>query len=147
MTMANATKGVAVAAFYFAVVGLAFPFLLEHFSPQITTYVPLPPARSVWTAFLSIGAAFAVTGFLQGAYSKGEYPWLAGKLGSAIPDIALLTYLYSLVPSSVGSVGTVETSQLLYLVYLAIALSYCYLVFDFFDARRSSAEVKMVELG
>lgn len=141
MTLAKIAKGVLTAGLNFIVVGLAIPYLIEHFSPQIATYITLPAPSAIWTAFLLIGAGFAVTGFLQSAYSKGHYPWLAGKLGSAVPSIALFTYLYSLIPGGAGSElgGTVQTSQLLYLIYLALALSYLYLVLDFYDARRTNA--------
>jgi hypothetical protein len=136
--LAKIGKGLARAVLNFVVVGIAFPYLIEYFSPQISVYVKLPSAAEVWTVFIAIGALFAVTGFLQHAYSKGDYPWLFGKLGSGIADVVLFTYAFSLIPSSVGSAsGGIETSNLLYLIYLAIALSYGYLILDFFQARRS----------
>ena len=136
--MAKIAKGLARAVLNFAVVGVGFPYLLEHFSTEISSYVPLPPPDEVWAVFIAIGAMFAVTGYLQNAYSKGDYPWLGGKLGSGIVGVAFYTYAFSLLPSSIGSTG-IQTSDLLYLIYLAIALSYGYLVLDFFDARRSKA--------
>jgi hypothetical protein len=129
-------KGILSAAVAFLVVGVAFPYLLEYFSPEISSYVVLPPVDEVWAVFLVIGALFAVTGFLQSAYSKGDYPWLLGRLGRGIVSIVLFTYLFSLLPSSVGSEGF-QAMDLLYLIYLAVALSYGYLILDFFDARRS----------
>jgi hypothetical protein len=134
--MVKMAKGILSAAAAFLVVGVAFPYLLEYFSPEISSYVQLPPADEVWAVFLVIGAAFAVTGFLQNAYSKGDYPWLFGRLGRGLVSIALFTYLFSLLPSSFGSAG-IQTSDLLYLIYLAVALSYGYLILDFFDARQS----------
>jgi hypothetical protein len=135
--LANIAKGLSRAVLNFVVVGAVLPYVIESFSTQISTYMPLPAPGEVWAVFVGIGAAFAVTGFLQHAYSKGEYPWLAGKLASGIVDIALFTYAYSLLPQSVGSAsGGIQASGLLYLVYLAIALPYGYLVLDFFDARR-----------
>jgi hypothetical protein len=129
-------KGILSAAAAFLVVGVALPYLLEYFSQDISSYVRLPPADELWAVFLALGAAFAVTGFLQNAYSKGDYQWLFGRLGRGIVSIALFTYLFSLLPSSVGPAG-IETSGLLYLIYLAVALSYGYLILDFYDARRS----------
>jgi hypothetical protein len=129
-------KGILSAAAAFLLVGVAFPYLLEYFSPEISSYVRLPPAEELWAVFLAIGAAFAVTTFLQNAYSKGDYPWLFGRLGRGIVSIALFTYLFSLLPSSLGSSG-MQASGMLYLIYLAVALSYGYLVLDFYDARRS----------
>jgi hypothetical protein len=136
MSMAKIAKGLLTATVNFVVVGVALPYLLEHFSSQITAYVPLPPAGQVWAVLLAIGALFAVTGFLQSAYSKGDYPWLFGKLGSGVAVLALYLFVFSLLPSSIGSTG-IQTSGLVYLVYLAIALSYGYLILDFYDARRS----------
>jgi hypothetical protein len=130
-------KGILRAATNFAVVGVLFPYLLEFYSQQISVYVPLPPTNEVWVVFLAIGAAFAVTGFLQGAYSKGDYPWLFGKLASGVVSIAFFTFMFSLLPSSIGSAGKIQTSDLLYLIYLAVALSYGYLILDFYDARRT----------
>lgn len=129
-------KGILSAATAFLVVGVAFPYLLEYFSSDISSYVLLPPADEVWAVFLAIGAVFAVTGFLQSAYSKGDYPWLLGRLGRGIISIVLFTYLFSMLTSSVGSAGF-QASDLLYLIYLAVALSYGYLILDFYDARRS----------
>jgi hypothetical protein len=134
--MAKTAKGILSAAVAFLAVGVALPYLLEYFSSEISPYVRLPPAGELWAVFLAIGAAFAVTGFLQNAYSKGDFPWLFGRLGRGIVSIVLFTYLFSLLPSSIGSAG-IQTSDLLYLVYLAVALSYGYLILDFFDARRS----------
>jgi hypothetical protein len=131
-------QGAGRAVLNFVVVGLAFPYVLESFSSAIATYIKLPPPSEVWAVFIAIGAAFALTGFLQHAYSKGEYPWLFGKIGSGVIDIALFTFALSLLPSGVGAAsGSLHVSGLLYLVYLAIALPYGYLVLDFFDARRS----------
>lgn len=132
-------RGLLRAATNFAIVGVLFPYLLEYYSPQISSYVPLPPAYEVWAVFLAIGAGFAVTGFLQGAYSKGDYPWLFGKLASGVVSIAFFTFMFSLLPSSIGSAGEIQASGLLYLIYLAVALSYGYLVLDFFEARRTKA--------
>ena len=129
-------KGVLSAVAAFLLVGVAFPYLLEYFSPEISSYVGLPPAEELWAVFLAIGAAFAATTFLQNAYSKGDYPWLFGRLGRGIVSIALFTYLFSLLPSSLGSSG-MQASGMLYLIYLAVGLSYGYLILDFYDARRS----------
>jgi hypothetical protein len=135
MRMAKIAKGLSSAVVSFAVVGVAFPYLLEYFSPQISSYVHLPPPDDVWGVFIAIGAMFALTSFLQNAYAKGEFPWLFGKLGSGVVTLALYIYLYSLLPSTLGSTG-IQYSDLLYLIVLAVVLSYGYLIFDFMDARR-----------
>lgn len=127
-------KGIWSAAIRFAVVGVAFPYLLDYFSPAISSYVQLPPTAQVWEAFILIGALYSATSFLQTAYSKGEYPWLLGKIGGGLVAIVFFTYLFLLLPKTVGSAG-IESTGLLSLVYLDVALSYAYLVLDFVDAR------------
>jgi hypothetical protein len=137
MPMAKIAKGVSSAAVRFLVIGIAAPYLLEYFSPTISTYMQLPPADEIWAVFILIGSLFAVTGYLQAAYSKGDYPWLFGKIGNGLLEAVLLTYLFLLLPNSVTLSGTgVESGGLLSLIYLGVALSYGYLVLDFFDARR-----------
>jgi hypothetical protein len=128
-------KGLSSAVVSFVVVGLALPFLLEFFSQQISSYVQLPPGSEIWAAFLLIGALFGITSFLQNAYSKGDYRWLLGKLGRGLASLALYIFVFSLLPGTFGSAG-IQTSDLLYLIYLAVALSYGYLILDFFQARR-----------
>lgn len=134
--MVKIAKGIGSALLPFVVVGVAFPYLLEYLAPTISTYIQLPPAGEVWAAFVLFGALFAVASFLQNAYSKGEFPWLFGKVGNGVVDLVFFTYLFLLLPKGVGSEG-VESTGLLSLIYLAVALSYAYLVLDFFDARRS----------
>jgi hypothetical protein len=131
-------KGISSAAVRFFAVGIIFPYLLEYFSPTISSYVQLPPPREVWAVFILMGALFAVTGFLQNAYSKGDFPWLFGKIGGGIVSIIFFTYLFLLLPKTVGSAG-IQSTGLLSLIYLSVALSYCYLILDFVDARRSRA--------
>jgi len=136
MLMAKIANGVWSAAVRFLAVGVAFPYLLEYFSPTISTYLQLPPANEVWAVFILMGSFFAAVGYLQSAYSKGDYPWLFGKIGGGIAEAVFLTYLFLLLPNSVGSAG-IQSAGLLSLIYLAVALSYGYLVLDFFDARRT----------
>jgi len=136
--MAKIAKGVSSAALRFLVIGVAAPYLLEYFAPSISTYLQLPSAIEVWAVFILVGALFAVTGYLQNAYSKGDYPWLFGKVGNGLLEAVFLTYLFYLLPNSVTVAGTgVKSTGLLYLIYLGVALSYAYLILDFFDARRS----------
>jgi hypothetical protein len=139
----NVAKGVSNAAARFAVVGIAFPYLLEYFSPTISTYLRLPPPGDVWAVFILMGALFAATSFLQNAYSKGDLPWLFGKIGSGIASVIFFTYLFLLLPNTVGTAG-VQSTGLLSLIYLTVALSYAYLILDFVDARRSRVSTKVV---
>jgi hypothetical protein len=137
--LAKIAKGISSAVVRFVIVGIAFPYLLEYFSPTISAYVQLPPAIQVWEAFILFGVLYAVTGFLQAAYSKGEYPWLLGKVGSGVVNIAFFTYIFLLLPKNIGSAG-IQSTGLLYLIYLEVALAYLYLILDFYDARRSRAQ-------
>jgi hypothetical protein len=136
--LANLAKGLMSAIVRFALIGVAFPFLIEYFSPTISSYVKLPPPYEVWAALILIGGLYAVSSFLQNAYSKGDYPWLMGTIMGGVASVALFTYLLLFLPTTVGSTQ-MQTTGLLYLIYLAVALSYGYLFFDFFDARRSKA--------
>jgi len=129
-------KGISSAAVRFLVVGIAFPYVLEYFSPTISTYLQLPPPSEVWEVFILMGALFAVTSFLQNAYSKGDFPWLFGKIGNGVVSVIFFTYLFLLLPNGVGSAG-IQSTGLLSLIYLAVALSYGYLILDFWDARRT----------
>src|ERR1700733_4327846 len=139
--MANLARGLTSAIVRFVLIGLALPFAIESFSPTISSYVKLPPPYDVWAALILIGALYAVSSFLQKAYSKGDYPWLLGTLMGGVASIALFTYLLLFLPTTVGSTQ-VHSSGLLYLIYLAVALSYGYLFLDFFDARRSRAPAR-----
>ena len=144
--MVKTSKGLQTAVVNFVVVGVVFPYLIESFSPQVSSYVSLPARSEIWAVLLLIGTMFAVTGFLQSAYSKGDFPWLFGKLASGVVSLALYLFLYSLLPSSLGSTG-VQASDLLYLIVLAVVLQYGYLVFDFWDARRRRAALKQFVTG
>jgi len=136
-------KGIRSAALNFVAVGILIPYALNYFAPTISTYIALPPPSQIWTVFILFGVVFAITGFLQNGYSKGDFPWLFGKIGGGLAGVALFYYLFLLLPSSVGVGSTgIESSGLIDLVILAIALSYGYLVFDFWDARRKNKSKK-----
>lgn len=143
MPMPKIARGIRSAAVRFIIVGVAIPYLVEYFSPTLSSYINLPPPTQVWEALLALGALFAVTGYLMNAYSNGDFPWLFGKIGNGLVDAILFTYLFLLLPNSLSSAGAsagVESSGLLTLVYLAVALSYGYLLLDFVDARRVKKE-------
>jgi hypothetical protein len=145
--MTNLAKGITSAIVRFVLIGLALPSVIEYFSPTISSYVKLPPPFDVWAAFVLIGALYAVSSFLQNAYSKGDYPWLLGTIMGGVASLALFTYLLLFLPTTVGSTTQIQTTGLLYLIYLAVALSYGYLFLDFFDARRSRAAARAPTYG
>ncbi|MDA4117325.1 MAG: hypothetical protein OK455_03170 [Thaumarchaeota archaeon] len=132
-------RGVLSAALDFLVIGVVLPLALDYLSPLISSYVSLPPSSSRWLAFILFGALFAVTGFLQNGYSKGDFPWLFGKIGGGLVGLGFFYYLFLLLPSSSGSTS-VESTGLLLLIVLAIALSYGYLILDFIDARQRKSK-------
>ncbi len=137
--MVKIAKGVSSAALSFIVVGVALPLALDYLARPLSSYLTLPPSSARWTVFVLIGAFLALTSFLQNGYSKGDFPWLFGKLGGGVADLALFYYLFLLLPSSAGSTGgVVESSGLIALLGLAVALSYGYLFLDFADARRNN---------
>jgi hypothetical protein len=136
MRLVKIAKGISSAAVRFLVFGIALPYIIEYFSPTLSSYLQLPPPSDVWLAFILIGAMFAVTSFFQNAYSKGDFPWLFGKIGGGIASLVFFTYIFLLLPKTVGSAG-IQYTGLLSLIYLAVALTYLYLVLDFVDARRS----------
>jgi hypothetical protein len=131
-------KGIPAAVLRFIVVGIAIPFLIGYLAPTISSYVTLPPSSEIWAVFILFGALFAVTAFLQHAFSKGEYPWLFGKIGGGLVSLAFLYYLFLFIPSGMSSETGAEVSAtgLISLIILSVVLSYGALVFDFFDARR-----------
>jgi len=127
----------------FVVIGIGLPLAVEYFSPTLSKYIQLPSSNVVWAALVLLGGLFAVTSFLQTAYSKGDFPWLFGKVGGGLVNALFFTYLFLLLPNSLASSGVssgVSSSGLLTLVYLAVGLSYAYLLLDFVDARRTKAE-------
>lgn len=139
--MVKIVKGITSAILDFIMVGVVVPEALEYFAPSFSSYISLPPSTSVFEAFGLLGAALAVTGFLQNAYSKGDFPWLAGKIGGGVVDLLLFYYLFLLLPSGVASSAAVsESSGLVVLLALALVFSYGYLILDFIDARRTKRQ-------
>jgi hypothetical protein len=134
--MVKILKGIADAVLRFILVGIVFPLAIQYFNPVISNYVSLPPSNEIWLVMILFGALFAVTGFLQNAYVKGEFPWLFGKIGGGIATMGFFSYLLLFLPNVAGD-GVVHASGLVVLIFLAVAFSYLYLVFDFWDARRS----------
>jgi len=142
MRLPKIAKGVVSAAPRFILVGIALPYVIEYLAPTLSAYVQLPPPSQVWTLFIFIGGLYAMTNFLQTAFFKGDYPWLIGKLGGGIVAAIFFTFIFGLLPKSVGSAG-IQSTGLLSLFYLDVALAYLYLILDFFDARRSRARKKL----
>lgn len=138
-------KGLASAALVFVLVGILAPYVLQYFRPVAVRYITLPSTQEIWAVFIFFGVLFAIVEFLENAYVKGDYHWLAGKLGSGIVGLAFLSYIffYMVGSSSIGS-GGVEATGLVLLIYLSIGLSYLYLFLDFYDAR-GSRSVKKVQ--
>ncbi len=130
------------AAFRFVVVGVVIPVALDYFNPEISKYVTLPPSYDRWLVLILFGALFAAMGFLQNAYTKGEFPWLFGKIGGGVVAIGFFSYLLLFLPSVPGS-QSIEATGLISLIYLAVGLSYVYLIFDFVDARRSKKAARI----
>ncbi len=136
------SKGISSAVVIFVLIGVVIPLALDYLSPLFAGYLKLPPSTERWEVFILFGALFAVTSFCRNGYSKGDYPWLFGKIGGGLVDIALFYYIFLLLPSSLGSAlgsGGIESSGLIYLVVLALVCSYGYTVFDFIDARRTNS--------
>lgn len=121
----------------FLVVGVGLPFIIEYFAPLFSAYVTLPPASEVYEVFVLLGSLMAVAGFLRNAFSKGQYPWLVGRISGGLVEFGIFYFLFLDIPKSLASAG-VESSGLVGLAALAVVLSYGYLILDFFDARRSS---------
>ena len=135
--MVRLAKGLWSAFLRFAVVGIAIPYAIEYFAPVVSGYITLPSSSEIWEVFILFGTLLAITGFLQNAYSKGEYPWLFGRIGGGLVELGIFYFIFLLLPKSLSSAGAgVESSGLLILAVLAIVLSYGYLIFDFFDARQ-----------
>ncbi len=134
--MTDKGKGVASAAFVFVLVGIIAPYAIGYFRPQAEKFVTLPSSQEIWVAFLAFGVLYAIVEYLQNAYAKGNYPWLAGKLASGAVSIGFFSYIffYMLGSSSLGTAG-MQADGLLLLIYASIGLSYVYLFLDFFDAR------------
>jgi len=136
--MVKLAKGLVTAAGMFVVVGIVFPLLLDRASSFLSSYVTLPPSPERWEILLGLGAFFALTAFLQNGYSKGEYPWLFGRIGAGLGSMALYYFAFLLLPGGGSTSGLgvgVDATGLLLLVYFGIFLSYGYIVLDFFDYR------------
>lgn len=131
-------RGIGAAALRFVIVGIAVPFVAVSLAPSVSSYVKLPSSAEIWAVFLLFGSVFAVTSFLENAYSKGEYPWLGGKIGGGLAGWGLFYYLFSFIPSGMGSETGAEISAtgILVLVLLGVVFSYGYIVLDFYDHRR-----------
>lgn len=135
--MVKLVKGIVIGVLMFVLIGVIFPLVLDRASSFLSSYVTLPPSSERWEILLGLGAVFGLTAFLQNAYSKGEYPWLFGRIGAGLATMALYYFAFLLLPgggSSELGVG-VDATGLLLLVYLGIFLSYGYIVLDFFDYR------------
>lgn len=131
-------KGGLAAALRFIVVGIAAPFALTHLSGAVSGYVKLPPNAEIWEVFILFGALFALMAFLENGFSKGEYPWLGGKIGGGLTSWGFYYYIFLLIPSGMSSEtgAQISATGLLVLIFLGIVFSYGYIVLDFFDYRR-----------
>jgi len=131
-------RGITSAILNFVTIGIVIPFALDYVSPLLSAYITLPSSAERWEIFIVFGALFAFTAFCRNGYSKGDYPWLVGKIGGGLVDIGLFYYLFQLMPSSLGSAAGIESSGLIYLAGLAVVCSYGYTIFDFIEARRTN---------
>ncbi len=145
--MAKIARGLLVGVALFLVVGVVLPYLLDYASGFLSNYVTLPRPSERWLILLGLGGLFGATAFLQNAYSKGEYPWLFGRIGSGLTSMGFYYFVFLLLPGGGGSGGgnlglgvAVDATGLLLLVYLGIVLSYGYIVLDFFDYRHRKRE-------
>jgi hypothetical protein len=150
--LVNILRGASSAILDFLVIGIAVPYAVEYFAPTISSYIALPPPSEIWGVFLLFGVLLAATGFLQRGYSKGDFPWLAGKIGGGLVEFGIFYFLFLLLPKSLGGSGssaTLESTGLLVLVGLAFFFSYGYLILDFWDARRTKqrAAARPVDTG
>jgi hypothetical protein len=134
--LAKILRGIGSAAIRFGVVGIAFPSAIDYFYQTISKYVTLPPSIERWTAFIIFGVLFAITAFLKSSHENGDYPWLAGKIGGGIVDLAFYTYLLLLLPAYAGS-QAFQLTGMLWLIYAAIFLSYLLMMLNFVHARRN----------
>ncbi|MCL5068584.1 MAG: hypothetical protein M1368_09575 [Thaumarchaeota archaeon] len=136
--MTDNAKGVSSAVFVFALVGAVLPYLINYFRPLAEKYVILSSPQQIWMVFLLFGVLFAIVEYLQNAYSKGNYRWLTGKLGSGVVSLGFFSYIFfSMLGSNALSTEGVDTTGLVLLIYVSIGLSYLYLFLDFYDARSS----------
>ncbi len=117
-------------------VGVAIPFALDYFHPEISKYLTLPPSAERWTVLIIFGALLAAAGFFQSAYENGEFRWLAGKIGGGLVELALYTYLLFFLPIPAGS-QNFQLTGLIWLIYATIFLSYLSVILDFIRARRN----------
>jgi hypothetical protein len=134
--LVNILKGAGDAALKFILIGIIVPLAIQYFYVEISNYVTLPSTIEIWAIMIIFGALFAITGFFQNAYLKGEYPWLFGRIGSGLVTIGFISYLLLFLPNVAGA-GAIHATGLIALIYLAVGLSYLYLVLDFADARRA----------
>ncbi|MDG6997446.1 MAG: hypothetical protein JRN52_16145 [Nitrososphaerota archaeon] len=141
--MTNKAKGVGSAVFVFILVGIVAPYAINYFRPLAERFAVLPPSQEIWMVFIFFGVVYAVVEYLQNAYAKGEYLWLAGRLGSGAASLGLFSYIffYMIGSSSLSSEEGVDAAGLVTLIYVSIGLSYLYLFLDFYDARRSRRTV------
>lgn len=142
--MAKLSNGLVSAVPRFLIIGILFPFTLDYFYLEVSRFIALPPSFDRWITFVIFGSLFALVGFLQNAYKKGDYPWLFGKVGGGVVSLVFYSYLFLLLPRVSGS-QSIQVAGLLPLIYVAIGLSYLHLILDFFEARISRPIVKPEE--
>ncbi len=139
--MTTRWRGVLSAAAAFILVGIVSPAFIDAYRVPLGRLFAVPPTAQLWERFLLFGTLFAVANFVEASSEKWQYRWFLARLADGVIGLAFFYYvLSSLVGGTLGPTESrVQDGGLLDLVYLAIALSYVYLLLGFAGARRGHA--------